>query len=42
LEQQLAARLDEGQITEFVEDDEVEAGEIIGKPSGSSGGSVFK
>ena len=33
MEQQLAAGLREGQITEFVEDDEVEAGETIGKSS---------
>ena len=33
VEQQLAARLREWQITQFVEDDEVETGEIIGKPS---------
>ena len=33
MEQQLPARLGEGEITEFVEDDEVEAREIIGEPS---------
>ena len=33
VEQQLAARLRERQITQFVEDDEVETGEIIGKPA---------
>ena len=31
MEQQLPAGLGEGQIAEFVEDDEVEAGEIIGE-----------
>jgi len=41
VEQQLAARLREGQITQFVEDDEVEAGEIIGKPT-LSAGSTFR
>jgi hypothetical protein len=33
VEQQLPAGLREGEIAEFVEDHEVEAGEIIGKPS---------
>src|SRR5277367_5234115 len=33
VEQQLAARLRERQITQLVEDDEVEAGEIVGKPT---------
>jgi len=33
VEQQLPAGLSEGEIAEFVEDDEVEAGEIIGKAS---------
>ena len=33
MEEQLAAGLGEGQIAEFVEYDEVEAGQIVGKPS---------
>ena len=33
MEQQLAAGLREGQIAEFVEDDEVQASETIGEPS---------
>jgi len=33
VEQQLAARLREWQVAQLVEDDEVEAGEIIGKPA---------
>ena len=33
VEQQLPANLGEGQITELVEDDEVEAGEEVGEPS---------
>ena len=33
IEQQLPAGLGEGQIAQFVEDGEVEAGEIIGQPS---------
>ena len=33
MEQQLPAGLSEGQIAEFVEDDEVEAREVIGEPS---------
>jgi hypothetical protein len=33
VEQQLPAGLSEGEIAEFVEDNEVEAGEIIGKAS---------
>ena len=33
MEQQLPAGLGEGEIAEFVEDDEVEAREIIGEPS---------
>lgn len=33
MEEQLAAGLREGQIAEFIEDDEVEAGHIIGEPS---------
>ena len=33
VEQQLAAGLGERQITQLIEDDEVEAGEIIGKPA---------
>ena len=33
VEQQLAAGLGEWQIAQFVENDEVEAGEIIGKPT---------
>ena len=37
VEQELAAGLGEGQIAEFVEDDEVEAGEIIGEPPLPSG-----
>ena len=41
MEQQLAARLRERQIAQFVEDDEVEAGEIVGKPT-LSAGSTFR
>jgi len=37
VEQQLPAGLGEGEITQFVEDDEVEAGEIIGKSSLATG-----
>ena len=33
VEQELAAGLGERQIAEFVEDDEVHAGQVIGKPS---------
>ncbi len=33
MEQQLPARLREGQITQLVEDDEVETGEIVGESS---------
>ena len=33
VEEQLAAGLGEGQITEFVEDDKVHAGEVIGEPA---------
>ena len=33
MEQQLSAGLGEGQIAEFVEDDEVEARQIIGEPA---------
>ncbi len=33
VEQELPASLREGQIAKFVENDEVEAGEVIGKPS---------
>ena len=33
IEQQLTAGLGEGQIAEFVEDDEVHAGQLIGKPA---------
>ena len=33
MEQQLPAGLSEGQIAEFVEDDEVEAREVIGEPT---------
>jgi hypothetical protein len=40
VEQQLAARLCERQITQFVEDDEVEAGEIVGKPTLSAGSTL--
>jgi hypothetical protein len=32
VEQELAAGLGERQIAEFVEDDEVHAGQVIGKP----------
>ena len=32
MEQQLSAGLREGQIAEFVENDEVEAREVIGEP----------
>jgi hypothetical protein len=37
MEQQLPAGLGEGQIAQFVEDDEVEANEIIGQPSLTAG-----
>jgi hypothetical protein len=37
VEQQLSAGLREGQIAEFVKDDEVETGEEVSKPSLSSG-----
>jgi hypothetical protein len=37
VEQQLPAGLGEGEIAEFIEDDEVEAGEIIGKASLAAG-----
>ena len=37
MEQQLPAGLGEGEIAEFVEDHEVEAGEIIGEPSLAAG-----
>ena len=37
MEQQLPAGLSEGEIAEFVEDDEVEAGEVIGEPSLAAG-----
>ena len=37
MEQQLPAGLGEGQIAEFIEDDEVEAGEIVGDASLASG-----
>jgi hypothetical protein len=37
MEQQLPAGLGEGQIAQFVEDDEVEANEIIGQPSLAAG-----
>ena len=33
MEQELSARLGERQIAEFIEDDEVEPCEVIGKPS---------
>ena len=33
VEQELAAGLGEGQIAEFIEDDEVHAGEMIGEPT---------
>jgi len=33
VEQKLSASLCEGQIAKFIEDDEVEAREIIGEPS---------
>ena len=33
VEQELSAGLGEGQIAEFVEDDEVHAGQMIGEPS---------
>ena len=33
IEQQLTAGLREGQIAEFAEDDEVHAGQVIGKPA---------
>lgn len=37
MEQELTAGLGEGKVAEFVEDDEVEAGEIVGKPPLPSG-----
>ena len=40
VEQQLAARLRERQIAQFVEDDEVEAGEIVGKPTLAAGSAL--
>ena len=40
VEQQLAARLRERQIAQLVEDDEVEAGEIVGKPTLAAGSSL--
>src|SRR5215210_5266463 len=33
VEQELTAGLSEGQIAEFIEDDEVHAGQLIGKPA---------
>lgn len=33
MEQELAAGLSEGQVAEFIEDDEVEAGQLIGEPT---------
>ncbi len=32
MEEELAAGLGDGQIAEFIEDDEVHAGEVIGEP----------
>ncbi len=40
MEQKLSAGLREWEIAEFVEDDEVEAREIIGKPSLSAGSAL--
>ena len=40
VEQQLTARLRERQIAQFVEDDEVEAGEIVGKPTLAAGSAL--
>jgi hypothetical protein len=40
VEQQLSAGLGEGQIAQLVEDDEVEAGEVIGEPSLPVGASL--
>ena len=40
VEQQLAARLRERQITQLVEDDEVEAREMVGKPTLSAGSAL--
>jgi len=37
MEQELAAGLSEGQVTEFLEDDEVLAGEITGHPTLAAG-----
>ena len=37
VEQQMAAGLGERQIAEFVEDDEIEAGEIVGEASLAAG-----
>ncbi len=32
VEEQLSARLCEGQVAEFIEDDEVESGQVVGQP----------
>jgi hypothetical protein len=40
VEQELAAGLGEGQIAEFIEEDEVHAGEMIGEPPLPSVGSL--
>ena len=40
VEQQLAAGLGEWQITQLIEDDEVEAGEIVGKPTLAAGSAL--
>src|SRR3954452_24646336 len=37
MEQELPAGLSEGQIAEFVEDDEVHAGEVVGEPALAAG-----
>ena len=37
MEQQLTARLGEGEITQFVQDNEVEAGEVVSNASLSAG-----
>ena len=40
MEQQLAARLGERQIAEFVEHHQINAGELLGQPAGDAGASL--
>ena len=40
VEQQLAARLGERQIAEFVERHQINAGELLGQPAGDAGASL--